>query len=134
MDAYYNLGLVNYWQGDFTAAQTNWLQYASRNPLDWDIHVCLGKAANKLGKKEEAGQYFQAAIALDAAQTDPLLSMAHLLHDENKTDEAFRYIELAIQKKATFGQLKKDPDLAPLRALPEWKTLMKKYFPDQVKD
>ena len=25
-------------------------------------------------------------------------------------------------------------DLAPLRALPEWKALMKKHFPDQIKD
>ncbi|MEQ1744936.1 MAG: hypothetical protein ABMA02_05900 [Saprospiraceae bacterium] len=43
-------------------------------------------------------------------------------------------MELAIQKNATYEQLESDTDLAPLRTLPEWKALMKKHFPNQVKD
>jgi hypothetical protein len=63
-----------------------------------------------------------------------MLGMAYLLAAEGKIEEAIGYVEQAIGKGATMEQLEKDEDLALLRALPEWKALMKKHFPDQVKD
>jgi tetratricopeptide (TPR) repeat protein len=94
----------------------------------------LGMVCFKTNRSREAGQNFQKAIELNPNYAPARLGMAYLLHSEGKTTEAIGYVEQAIGKGSTFGQLEKDEDLAPLRGLPEWKDLMKKYFPDQVKD
>ena len=94
----------------------------------------LGMVYFKTNRPEEARQNFLQAIALNPNYAGAMLGMAYLLAAEGKTEEAIGYVEQAIGKKATFEQLEADEDLVPLRALPEWKVLMKKYFPDKVKD
>ncbi|MFN0175857.1 MAG: tetratricopeptide repeat protein [Saprospiraceae bacterium] len=94
----------------------------------------LGMVCFKTNRPEEARQNFLKAMELNPNYAGAMLGMAYLLVAEGKIDEAFGFIEQAIQKKATFEELESDTDLAPLRALPEWKELMKKHFPDKVKD
>ena len=80
---------------------------------------------------ENAKKYLQKAIELDQDYESAYLGMSYVLISENNTNEAIQFVERAIQKKATFEQLKKDEDLAPLRDLSEWNKVMKKYFPDK---
>ncbi|MFN0015225.1 MAG: tetratricopeptide repeat protein [Saprospiraceae bacterium] len=118
----------------------------------------LGMVCFKTNRPEEARQHFLKAIALNPNYVAAMLGMACLLASEDKTDEALAYVEQVIGKGSTseqregdkdaksrrpkatsdrgstFEQLERDEDLAPLRALPAWKELMKKHFPDKVKD
>ena len=48
--------------------------------------------------------------------------------------EISTYVEQAIDKGITYEQLQTDEDLATLRSTPEWNTLMKKHFPDKIKE
>jgi len=97
-------------------------------------HKHLGMVYFKSNRPKEARQSFLVAIELDPNYAAAMLGMAYLLAFEGKTTDALGYVEQAIGKGVTYEQLEKDEDLAPLRALPEWKALMKKYFPDKVKD
>ena len=97
-------------------------------------HRFLGAIYFKANRLEEARRQFLKTIELNPNAQLARLGLAAILAAEGKTEEALGYVEQAIGKKATFEQLEKDEDLAPLRALPEWKALMKKHFPDKVKD
>ncbi|MEQ1744942.1 MAG: tetratricopeptide repeat protein [Saprospiraceae bacterium] len=94
----------------------------------------LGMVCFKTKRPNEARQNFQKALALNPNYAPAILGMAYLLAAEGKTTEALGYVEQTIGKGAAFQQLETDTDLAPLRALPEWRELMKKHFPDKVKD
>jgi len=92
------------------------------------------EAAQAYGKVVELNpNYFGGYISLAYLSAETFAKAGSSASNQAKT-EALAYVEQAIQKKATFEQLENDEDLAPLRALPEWKELMKKHFPDQVKD
>ena len=63
--------------------------------------------------------------------------MAALAARRGQYAEAFTYIEKIFSANVWWKLIYKyfeEPDLAPLRELPEWKALMKKYFPFEDKD
>jgi protein O-mannosyl-transferase len=73
------------------------------------------------------------------AQLEPTLenyyTLACILAIVKKTDEALEALEKSIQLGfSDYDWLAKDADLVPLQTYPKWKELMKKYFPDKVKD
>jgi Flp pilus assembly protein TadD len=94
----------------------------------------LGTAFYKTNHPIEAKQNFLKALELNPNFATAMIGMAYILLSEENTAEAIRYVELAIGKGSTFERLQSDEDLAPLRSTPEWTDLMKKYFPDKVKD
>jgi len=94
----------------------------------------LGLVYFKTNRPEEARQNFLKALELNPNYVEAMLGLAYILFAKGKTAEAIGYVEQAIGKGAAFEQLESDEDLAPLRALPEWKALMKKHFPDKAKD
>jgi len=106
----------------------------------------LGTVCFKTNRPELARQNFLKAIALNPNYAGAMLGMAYLSAEalakadapasakDSAGKEALDYVEQAIGKGSTFEQLELDEDLAPLRALPQWKELMKKHFPDKVKD
>ena len=83
---------------------------------------------------ETAKKFLQKAIELDQDYLSAYLGMSYVLISEHNYTEAIRYIELAIQKKATQEQLEKDDELSVLRNVAEWNSLMKKYFPETFKN
>jgi Tfp pilus assembly protein PilF len=91
--------------------------------------VCL-----KTNRPDEARRHLLKALELNPNYLPSYIGMACLLFSEGKTAEAIGYMDQAIGKGSTLKQLEADDDLAPLRATPEWKALMKKHFPDQIKD
>ena len=110
------------------------LAFDSAHPI---LHYSMGILFFKTNRLEPARQFFLKATELNPNYAPALLGMAYLLAAEGKTEEAIGYVEQAIGKGATFEQLEKDEDLAPLRSRDlgtEWKGVMKKHFPDKVKD
>ena len=97
-------------------------------------HKHLGVVYFRTGRPTAAQSSFQKALAIDPDFAPALLGMACLSMAEGKTTGAIAYVEQAIGKGIKFEQLQKDMDLAPLRATPEWKELMKNYFQDKFKD
>jgi hypothetical protein len=60
--------------------------------------------------------------------------LAYVLVANGKPIDAIGYVEQAINLGVKFEQLENDQDLKQLYAIPEWKSLLKKYFPDKIKD
>ncbi len=71
-----------------------------------------------------------------APSPDSYYYLALIQSNMNQVDKSFESLEKSLKMEAAyFDYMEADPELAPLRARPEqWKALMKKYFPDQVKD
>ncbi|MFN0175862.1 MAG: tetratricopeptide repeat protein [Saprospiraceae bacterium] len=151
---YNNLGWVYIETHRYAEAESMLLRAISLYPKHATARKHLGTMYFRTGHLEEARKAYEKALELNPNYFGGYLGMAYLsaeafssaiasAREEAKADsattkalatKAFGFVEQAIQKKATFEELESDTDLAPLRALPEWKELMKKYFPDQVKD
>lgn len=98
------------------------------------FHRQLGMVYLKTNRTEKSRQCFLKSLALNPNFSAAMLGMAYLLSAEGKTAEAIGYVEQAITRGSKFQQLEQDKNLDSLRAMPEWKALMKKHFPDQAKD
>ena len=129
-----NLGLALLQTGQHAEAETTLQRAISLNPKSANARKHLGTLHFRTGRREEARAGYEKAVELNPNYFGGYLGRAYLLAAERKTAEALEQVELAIQKNATFEQLEQDTDLAPLRALPEWKALMKKHFPDKAKE
>jgi len=129
-----NLGFALLQLGQYPDAETALLRAISLNPKFANSHKHLGTLHFRTGRMEEARMDFEKAVELNPDYSGGYLGRAYLFAKEKKTADALVQVEMAIQKNATFELLEQDPDLIPLRALPEWKTLMKKHFPNQIKD
>ena len=55
---------------------------------------------------------------------------------DNQVEKAFEYLEKAIERGFNkYEEMQEDPSFEPFRQQSEkWKILMKKHFPDKVKD
>ncbi|MBL7797417.1 MAG: tetratricopeptide repeat protein [Saprospiraceae bacterium] len=141
-----NLGSSYLETGRYAEAEQALQKAIAINPTFANPRKHLGMVFFKTNRPDEARQNFLQAIALNPNYAGAMLGMAYLSAEAlAKADapasakasagkEAIGYVEQAIGKGSTFEQLEADEDLAPLRALPEWKTLMKKHFPDMLKD
>jgi len=132
--AWSNLGFGLLQTGQHAEAEATLLRAIALNPKSANARKHLGTLHFRTGRREEARTGFEKAVELNPNYFGGYLGRAYLLAAEKKTTEALAQVELAIQKNAIFEQLEQDTDLAPLRALPEWTALMKKHFPDKVKD
>jgi hypothetical protein len=81
-----------------------------------------------------AEKYFQKAVNLEPEYAGALLGLAYVHTSKGNTQLALNNVELAIKNGFGYEQLAEDPSLLALHSLPEWKALMKNYFPDQFKD
>ena len=133
--AWSNLGALYARTGRYVKAEPALKKAISLDSTTANPRKHLGMVYFKTGRSDEARQCFLKAVKLNPDYAPALLGMAYLLAAEGKTEEALGYLEQAIEKGSTFEQLSADEDLAPLREQKErWDALMKKYFPDQVKD
>lgn len=60
--------------------------------------------------------------------------MAYVWAHQGQWERAFEFFEKSLIGYDDYNWLQIDPDFEILRARPEWKALMQKHFPDQVKD
>ena len=83
----------------------------------------------------KAEQQYKKSVQLDPDNANAYYNLACCQSLQGRVRNANEYLEQALKSGFIgYNWIQNDPDLTPLRALPEWKTLMKKYFPDQVKD
>lgn len=99
----------------------------------------LGKCLVLSGKYAEAEREFYACgklIDLNNPDIGYYSWMAYLYAYQDKMDKAFDALEKSLRAgNRKYDYMQVDPDYEKLRAQPErWKTLMKKYFPEKVKD
>jgi tetratricopeptide (TPR) repeat protein len=130
-----NLGVLYYQTRRYAEAEPFMKKTLALDSTLAPAHYQLGRLYFKTNRSEDARREFLKTIEMSPKARMARLGMAWLLLEEGKTTEALDWVAQAIDKGgAPFDLLHKDEDLAPLRANPEWKALMKKHFPDQFKD
>ena len=135
LQSYNALGYAYMATGRLAEAEQTFVKGLSIFPTESpNPHRHLGMVYLKTDRPAEAHKSFLKAISINPNYVPAILAMAYVLSTEGNTAEAIGYLEQAIGKGVGFAQMENDPDLASLRATPEWKTLMKKYFPGQAKD
>lgn len=140
------LGSAYCLKGDYKEAEISLQKAIALDSTIAQPRKHLGMVFYKARRPDEARQSFLKAVELDTTYAGAVLGLAYLSAEAlakadvpasvkaSASKEALGYVEQAIGKGSTFEQLESDEDLAPLWVLPEWKTLMKKHFPDNVKD
>ncbi|MBK8485643.1 MAG: tetratricopeptide repeat protein [Saprospiraceae bacterium] len=132
--AWGNLGELYFDQKKLSKAEATLKKTIELDSLYYYDYYLLGLVYFKTNRLELARQSFLKAIELNTNFAPAILGVAYLLTADGKSEEALTQLEKAIQKGSTYEQLEKDEDLARLRLAPEWKTFIKKYFPQQSKD
>ncbi|MGD9250712.1 MAG: tetratricopeptide repeat protein [Desulfobacterales bacterium] len=124
--AYNNLGIMASRQGDYRAGVTYFEQALEAEPGMAKTHSNLAIALYHLGRLEEALENFKRALALEPESPAAVhYNMACVLARLNRADQSLEQLRKAIAagyKNRT--QLENDPDLAPLRSRPAFKTLL----------
>ncbi|MEQ1745225.1 MAG: hypothetical protein ABMA02_07365 [Saprospiraceae bacterium] len=75
-------------------------------------------------------------MQLDSTNNGAHYNLACLYSYQNRVDEAYKVLETALKNnRRDFEEIQQDPDPSLLRKRTEqWKALLKKHFPDKVKD
>ncbi|MBK7881412.1 MAG: caspase family protein [Saprospiraceae bacterium] len=100
----------------------------------YQAHYMLGMVCYRTLRMEEANKYFLKARAINPKFRSSFIGLAYVLVANGKAIDAIGYVEQAINLGVKFEQLENDQDLKPLHAFPEWKSMLKKYFPDTMKE
>jgi len=120
--------------GHFSEAEALLNRGLAISPYAANILLQMGLLHFQRGNTAEAVKWYQKVFAINPNQWEALQYMASVAFREGKTDEAFEWLEKAFKNRAEFAFMQFDPNLAPLRALPQWKVLVKKYRPGLVKE
>ena len=86
------------------------------------------------GKNREAEQWCYRTLNRYPSDWEAMKYLALLAYRNGCRAGAFEWLEKSIRNGATLTVLLEFPDLEPLRRRKEWKALMKKYFPDKIKN
>jgi len=99
-------------------------------------HYALGHRFITKHRYEEAESVYQKILLRDPSNTTADYALACIRGLQNRVDDAFAFLEKALKDGwKDYNWMQKDTDLASLREQTErWKALMKKHFPDKVKD
>ncbi len=84
-------------------------------------------------KYPEAEHYYLRSIKLDSGYVDPYYNLACCYSIETNVSKALYYLDQALRIGYDYQWIQNDSDLESIRKLPEWTTLMKKYFPEKQK-
>ncbi|MBK8564971.1 MAG: tetratricopeptide repeat protein [Saprospiraceae bacterium] len=134
---YSNLGLALFYADRNEEALQVMLKAIEIDPTYDFLYINLGACYAYLGQAGKAESYGKKAIELDPASGVNHYGFACILAIIGQPKHAFEVLEKSLtmgDETYDYDWLQFDPDLANIRALPEWKELMKKYFPDQAKD
>ena len=90
------------------------------------------------GKKDltKADYFYKKAIEFDDSNMLPYYNLAMVQSQQNHFVEAIKNLEIFLKKGGVvyFDHIQSNSDLDGMRESPEFKALMKKYFPDKYKD
>jgi len=132
---FFNLATFYLDAGPLDSALLYATEAVDRMHLNAAAMAMLGSIEFKLKHYELAEEWLLRAVSIDPANGDFYYNLSCTKARQGAFPDAMKWLEHAFKNGyKDIEHLKGDEDLATLRALPEWKALMKKYFPDQIKD
>ncbi|MCB9284391.1 MAG: tetratricopeptide repeat protein [Lewinellaceae bacterium] len=134
--SYSNLGRAYYNTGKYDLAEARLFRATQLDPSYTNPLYYLGLVYFHTDRYEEADSCFTKVLQLEPTYEDAYYMLAALRSHQNRLAEAFEYLDKNLQfGNGDYDYFNADPDFAPLREQTEkWMELMKKYFPDQVKE
>ena len=81
----------------------------------------------------DLAEYYINKLLAHSLNSDSYYNLSCVMSILGKQEKAFEALEQAAKMGYDYDWMQKDPDLAPLRALPKWKELMTKYYPEKFK-
>jgi tetratricopeptide (TPR) repeat protein len=106
------------------AAAYNELQV---NPRKADAMGTLAMCYAAKGELSRARQFVQSARSIDNANAQLMYFEAVVLSLEGHRKEAFTALQRALENGESLDEVMNDPDLQPVRDLPEFKAVAKKF-------
>ncbi len=133
VNPYWNLAGIYYEQKQYEKAEFYCRKSIQNDSTDGLAYSNLGLICAKTNRPVEAELYGRKGT-IHTKYGDGLYEYTSILSMINKLDEAFIVLEKILKTDAPYEWCQTDPDIAPLRLLPKWNVLMKKYFPEKFKD
>src|SRR5216684_2197348 len=97
------------------------------NPRDANVLDELGLYYANMGNASQALDFMRRARALSAANIDMIYNQAVVFAISGRAAEALKALREALQKGYSLEQIKSDPELGTLQALPEFKKLVAEF-------
>ena len=95
----------------------------------------LGDLYLETNRTEEAKLSYEELLKKSTKAPNSLLGMTIVYSRKGDIPKAFEYLQKSLEAGFTnIKRLEEDTDFSPLRDLPEWNALMKKYFPNMMKN
>ena len=135
--AYNNLGILYQdYMGRHAEAEQLFKKAISLDFGYVDAWFNLGTVFQSTGRFAEAEAQYLQVIRLEPPAPDAWYYLAALKSKQNQPDTAFELMEQALKNGwKDYDWMQEDSEIALMREqTARWKSLMKKYFPDQVKD
>jgi tetratricopeptide (TPR) repeat protein len=104
--------------------------------LNYYQKALLGQVHIKIGKYDEARMTFLALLEQEPENPEIAANLAILSAIEGDTIASLNWADIAFKNGMSLEQIYEYPyfDFAPVRTLPGFEDLMKKYFPNKAKD
>lgn len=133
---YLNIGKVHFQNMRFAEAERSFLSAIQVDSLNSEIYLNLGTLLMQIDRKEDAIVQFKKVLQRNPKDLGAPYSLASIYGSQNQVDDAFVFLELAIVNGIKFYDLiQMDATLTPLRERSkQWNALMKKYFPEKIKN
>lgn len=114
---------MKYYNRFYNIAAGEWVKIYPGMP---ETYLAIGAISARMGNMEKSQEMLQKAIGMDTSRHE---RFAELLSLQGKTAEAVKEINLALKKGyRDIVWLKVNPDYQALRDVPEFKSLLNRYF------
>lgn len=121
------LGDLSYERGDYAKALLFYKKTLEITRNDFRAMIQAGNCARRVGQNEQAADYFRSAEKLRPRSWIPAYNLACLYAIGGDVKAAREALDRALATgRVEATQLEQDPDLASLRALPDFPELLKK--------
>lgn len=125
-------GEPDYWMATFLMrdgrpkqAEATLERALRKEPGHHDARVALAELLVRLDRWKEALPHLERVVADHPADAQSRYNLACLLARDGRTGEALAALKLSVEAGyANFEGMRSDPDLAPLRGLPEFRALL----------
>ena len=133
--AYFNLGHLYESQKRFIESEKMYLIAIENQPQRPQVRQRLADLYLEEGKFPEAEEQLLKIIEINPAEPNFVVwyNLACFATIHNEPNQATVFLEKAIQKGATYSDIKDDEDLKPLFQFASFKEMLNKYFPDEIK-
>ncbi|MGB4970905.1 MAG: caspase family protein [Saprospiraceae bacterium] len=131
------LGLGDvYWKTkQYAELEQVYLKATTINPKNAVLFRYLGDFYLFTNRDDEAKFAYKKALHLNSKAYNSLMGLATVYARIQDIPLSFKYLRQSLEAGfSDFKSLDKKPEFASLRAKPEWMALMKKYFPEKIKN